>query len=220
MRSGVSVEWWIPIWLGWNPDNEANWKTYPDMRPWKQSVPWRYGPEDKALMRRWYKRFGARAEAGAHTPFNTLRPRRVVQDAAGRAHSPVALASVEEIVSGYGVQVLSSATAHNMDVWLEHANSVLTRTEMSPHIQDRQPFSGGVRYPSLKDSFLSWRWLPGTPREGKPKPEHSIHSHVCTAYLYGSMHLPQRIARPAPGESAGRYVRRCVRATPVRMVSG
>ncbi len=219
MRSGVSVEWWIPIWLGWNPDNEAAWRTFPDMRPWKQSVPWRYGPEDKALMRRWHRRFGGRGEVGEYTPHNTLRPRQVVQDAAGKSHSPVALASVEEIVSGYGLNVLSSATAHNLDVWLEHANSVLTRTVISPHMQDQRPFSGGTRFHSLKDSFLSWRWLPATPREGKPKPEHSIHSHVCTAFVYGAMQLPQRIAKPAPGESASFHRRRLYKATPVRMVS-
>lgn len=190
MRAGVTVDWWIPIWLGWNPDSMNEWRSFPDMRPWKEVVPWRYGPEDIELLRRWSRRYGVRPGEGSRA---SLRPRRFVMDAFGRSHSAAGLASVEDILNRYGLSVVSSSTAHNLEHWIEHANFVLRRTVISPHLRSVCPVSGGVRYPSLTDSFLSWRWLAPTARNDRQQPEHSIHSHVCTAFVYGAMQLPQTV---------------------------
>lgn len=209
MRAGVTVEWWLPLWLGWNPESRAWWRTFPEMRPWRETVPWNYGPEDMALIERWHRRFGAQHDVGEFRPKATLRPVRFVQDAFGKAHHATGPASVEDIMQRYGLDVISSSAVHHMEKWIEHANNVLTRTTISPHLAHVKPVSGGHRYPSLTDSFLSWRWLPSTPREGKPKPEHSIHSHVCTAFMFGAMQLPLRVPKAALEESGRIPKRRC-----------
>lgn len=209
MRAGVTVEWWLPIWLGWDPKARANWRTFPDMKPWGEAVPFPYGAEDLELMAKWHRRFGQRPLVGETEPWNTIRPRQFIQDAFGRGHGAAGVNSVEDIMGQYGLNVISASTAHNLEKWLEHANAVLTRVRISPQAGERKPVSGGVRYPSIKDSFLSWRWLPPTERERKPQPAHDIHSHGCTAFVFGAMQYPAKVASQVLVEKGAMPRRRC-----------
>jgi hypothetical protein len=193
MRSGVDIQWWIPMWLGWNPDSKAQWRTFPEYNPWAKEVPYVYGPEDLAFMRKWYYRFGARPLVGETTPFNNLRPRLLVMDMQARQRGPASPRTAEQIAMQYGMPVRCMTTSHNLEGAIDHANAVLSRVQISPDIADSKPNSGGVRYPSIRDVFLYWKWLDGTAREARPKPQHDIYSHGGTAFLYGIMTHPAKV---------------------------
>jgi hypothetical protein len=207
MRAGVTAEWWIPIIQGWNPLRIAEWKTAPSlgMQPWARAVEGHYGEEDRALMRFWYERF-------ANNPMG--RPTTIVIDAYARGHHGNAPHSVEEIFRAYGFDVYCQSTAHNMDSWIEHTNTVLRRVKVSGRIADRKPLSGGVRYPSINDSLIYWCWGDPTPRESRTaqKPLHDVYSHGCTALIYGSMRQPSKWE--------GRYSPALGRSLPVKPVRG
>lgn len=196
MRSDVTIEWWIPIWLGWNPHTMESWRTFPDYRQWRQSVPFPYNEEDLKLMQLWHKRFGSRPDTGEFTQFNSLRPQQVVIDMQARQRTPGTPRTVEQIAMQYGIPIRCVTTAHNMEASIDHAASVLMRTKIAGRIGNRHPESGGTRYPSLNECFLHWKWLDATERESHPKPSHDIYSHPMTAFIYGALGLPAKTDRP------------------------
>jgi hypothetical protein len=190
MRKGVSVEWWIPIWLGWNPKTIASWKCYPEMKPWKERCPWTYGEEDMKLLTLWHQRFGARMDTGEYTQWNSVRPRMFIIDSYAKSKGAAHPHSVEGIMRGYGLPIITCSTAHNLEHWIEHTDAIVPRIRISGRIADRRPLSGGSRFPSIKQALLYWKWLDHTEREAKPKPAHDMFSHAATAVIYGCMKQP------------------------------
>lgn len=194
MKKDVTVEWWIPLWLGWNPRQMKFWKTAPERFPWAEKVPWGYNEEELAKMSLWHKRFGGHPEAGALVGHNTRRPTRVIGDFQGRQRTANHPSTVEDIIRAYGLSPESRPIAHHQERWIEHADACLSRTMIAGRIARVQPITGGVRYPSVVDCFLSWRRLEDSEkRVGAARPAHDIYSHAMTAYLYGCMALPSQV---------------------------
>jgi hypothetical protein len=186
MRSGVTIEWWIPLWMGWNPATRDHWITQPQRLPWRDQVIGSYGPDDLAVMKDWFQYY---SQPGV------VRPTYARGGSDSRAHGPVAKHSVESLLQVYGIIPRSQGMSHKRQAFIDHANLVMPRVKIAGRIADRRPISGGRTYPSATNIFLNWEFLPPTPRGMEEKPAHDINSHGGTAFLNGSHHLPARVER-------------------------
>lgn len=184
MREDVSVEWWLPLILGWPPEARDKWVTLPDRQQWKSRVPWPYGDEDFDVARTWNRRYSM---PGAK------RPKIAYTDTSASQRQPNFHLTVQEILAYYGISCGIVQSSRNVEAFIDHANLVIGRTKIEGRIADRHPVSGGVSFPTPVQCFSHWEWLPSTPKDPKPHPAHDIYSHPCTAFVHGVQHLPATI---------------------------
>lgn len=191
MRAGVHAEWWVPLFLGWDPDEYrggepvikggalARWRNVPERMKWTEAVPQSYGEEDFEVMRYWR---------------NKVRPRGLIIDASGTQHHGASRWSVVERLQQYGnLNVIPVTMAHHMEDMISHANLVLRRARLSGRIAKRRPKSGGKTWVSPLNVLTNWKRLEATERGSPAKPTHDDHSHGGTALVYGLSQVPQTL---------------------------
>jgi len=199
MRAGVTGEWWLPLWHGWNPDSYhrgevsvpggavSKWRNSPERLPWRQAVPHDYTEDDMEIMRYWHKR---------------VNPQGIIIDASGKQHHGASRWSVvERLTEGYNCKVIPVSMAHHMEDMIAHSNMVMKRVRLSGRIAKRRPRSGGKVWPSALGTISNWRRLESTERGSPAKPLHDAHSHGGTALVYGFSQLPASVRQEGkPGK--------------------